>query len=143
MFNLATAWASLIALGLKHIETRNWSTKYQGDLYIHAGKTLVPFDYLRTKLTREDQSAVLEVLSCKYGEYNKIPTGFIITKTYLSDCLPIRQKFADYAIVGDDLQSKYQKISGLEFQLDTIAWEETRGYLKILRKLKLYRLKEN
>lgn len=31
-------WASLIALGMKRIETRPWTTKYRGPLAIHAGK---------------------------------------------------------------------------------------------------------
>ena len=30
-------WASLIALGVKTIETRSWSTKYRGPLLVHAG----------------------------------------------------------------------------------------------------------
>lgn len=33
-------WASLIALGVKHIETRSWSTRYRGPLVIHAGKAV-------------------------------------------------------------------------------------------------------
>ena len=32
-------WASLIALGVKTIETRSWSTPYRGPLAIHAGMT--------------------------------------------------------------------------------------------------------
>ena len=31
-------WASLVALGVKTIETRSWPTKYRGPLAIHAGK---------------------------------------------------------------------------------------------------------
>lgn len=31
-------WASLIALGVKTIETRSWSTSYRGPLAIHAAK---------------------------------------------------------------------------------------------------------
>lgn len=31
-------WASAMALGLKQIETRNWSTAYRGPLAIHAAK---------------------------------------------------------------------------------------------------------
>lgn len=31
-------WASLIAAGVKTIETRSWSTEYRGPLAIHAGK---------------------------------------------------------------------------------------------------------
>lgn len=30
-------WASLVALGLKNVETRSWSTRYRGPLAIHAG----------------------------------------------------------------------------------------------------------
>lgn len=33
---LTQPWASLIAFGAKHIETRNWSTSYRGPLAIHA-----------------------------------------------------------------------------------------------------------
>jgi activating signal cointegrator 1 len=31
-------WATLMALGLKRIETRNWATSYRGPLAIHASK---------------------------------------------------------------------------------------------------------
>lgn len=34
-------WATLIALGLKHYETRSWPTTYRGNLAIHAGKTVI------------------------------------------------------------------------------------------------------
>jgi len=36
-------WASLIALGVKTIETRSWSTRYRGPLAIHAGKAPTSF----------------------------------------------------------------------------------------------------
>jgi len=31
-------WASLIAAGLKTIETRAWATKHRGQIVIHAGQ---------------------------------------------------------------------------------------------------------
>ena len=34
-------WASLVALGVKTIETRSWSTTYRGPLAIHAAKRVV------------------------------------------------------------------------------------------------------
>jgi hypothetical protein len=37
---LRQPWASLVAIGAKHFETRSWVTGYRGDLAIHAGKTL-------------------------------------------------------------------------------------------------------
>lgn len=33
-------WATLIAIGAKHIETRSWGTRYRGPLAIHAAKGL-------------------------------------------------------------------------------------------------------
>lgn len=39
-------WASLIAHGVKTIETRSWSTPYRGPLAIHAAKTTKGFDSL-------------------------------------------------------------------------------------------------
>lgn len=35
---LSQPWASLVALGVKTIETRSWGTTYRGPLAIHAGK---------------------------------------------------------------------------------------------------------
>lgn len=35
---LTQPWASLVALGLKRVETRSWSTWYTGPLAIHAAK---------------------------------------------------------------------------------------------------------
>lgn len=32
-------WATLMAMGLKRIETRSWATSYRGSLAIHAAKT--------------------------------------------------------------------------------------------------------
>lgn len=39
---LTQPWASLVAIGAKHIETRSWATSYRGPLAIHAGKGLGP-----------------------------------------------------------------------------------------------------
>jgi hypothetical protein len=35
-------WASLVALGMKQVETRCWTTKYRGELAIHAAAKLPP-----------------------------------------------------------------------------------------------------
>jgi activating signal cointegrator 1 len=36
--SLTQPWASAIALGIKHYETRSWPTKFRGDFCIHAAK---------------------------------------------------------------------------------------------------------
>jgi hypothetical protein len=35
---LTQPWATLVALGIKRVETRSWSTAYRGPLLIHAAK---------------------------------------------------------------------------------------------------------
>lgn len=38
VLSLTQPWASLMAFGEKHIETRSWGTGYRGSLLIHASK---------------------------------------------------------------------------------------------------------
>ena len=38
--SLQQPWAELIASGRKTIETRTWNTKFKGEFYIHASKTI-------------------------------------------------------------------------------------------------------
>lgn len=38
LLSLTQPWASLVALGLKRIETRSWGTRYRGPVAIHAAK---------------------------------------------------------------------------------------------------------
>jgi hypothetical protein len=42
VLTLHQPWASLVALGVKTIETRSWSTSYRGPLAIHAGRRWEP-----------------------------------------------------------------------------------------------------
>lgn len=37
---LTQPWASLVAIGAKHVETRCWATSYRGPIVIHAAKGL-------------------------------------------------------------------------------------------------------
>ena len=42
-------WASLMACGAKHMETRSWDTKVRGEIYIHASQTKIPIrEWIRT-----------------------------------------------------------------------------------------------
>ena len=65
-------FASLIAEGLKEYEFRTWKTKYRGEILIHAGKSI-------------DKKAME-----KFKDFNlEYPTGCIIAKVNLTDCLKI------------------------------------------------------
>lgn len=67
-------FASLIAAGLKEYEFRTWKTNYRGEILIHAGKGI-------------DKDAMKRFESLKL-EY---PTGCIIAKAKLTDCVPVTE----------------------------------------------------
>lgn len=68
-------FATLIAEGLKEYEFRTWQTKYRGELLIHAGKGI-------------DKKAMK-----KFAQYNlDYPSGCIIAKVNLSDCIKIEEE---------------------------------------------------
>ena len=67
-------FASLIAAGLKEYEFRTWKTNYRGEILIHAGKSI-----------DKDAMKKFEFLNLDY------PTGCIIAKAKLTDCVPITE----------------------------------------------------
>lgn len=67
-------FASLIAAGIKEYEFRTWKTKYRGEILIHAGKGI------NRKAMKKFESFGLEY-----------PTGCIIAKVNLTDCVLIDQ----------------------------------------------------
>lgn len=68
-------FATLIAEGIKEYEFRTWKTKYRGEILIHAGKNI-------------DDKAME-----KFKKYNlDYPTGCIIAKANLIDCIKIDAK---------------------------------------------------
>lgn len=49
---LTQPWASAVAVGIKCVETRSWSTNYRGPIAIHAAKTMPGYakDFARAML---------------------------------------------------------------------------------------------
>jgi len=78
-------FASLIAYGLKEYEFRTWKTKYKGEIYIHAGKGID-----KTAMKR------YEYLNLDY------PSGCIIAKANLTDCIYIDSNMKDILRKKDD-----------------------------------------
>lgn len=76
--SLWQSWATLMALGLKKIETRSWPTKYRGPLLIHAALPYVA-------VTVECRKAI-KTLGLKIDE---LPRGGIIAMCELVDCREI------------------------------------------------------
>lgn len=100
-------WASLVAMGVKTVETRSWSTKYRGRLYIHAGTSLeglrsLEFDYedgwAIGSFEHDDDEAFCwqringEMIVQRYhgGEGpERLPLGAIVATCELVDVVPI------------------------------------------------------
>lgn len=85
-------WASLIAHGVKTIETRSWSTKYRGPLAIHAGRARPPvIDFGRWSVP-----PVVDAL-CEWGQEGErpllrridMPLGAVVTTCTLADVVPM------------------------------------------------------
>ena len=69
-------YASLIAEGHKHIETRSWKTNYRGEILIHASATRIPKEY-RHLLPRVRQ----------------VRSGYILCRATLVDCVEMTEEF--------------------------------------------------
>ena len=122
-------WATLIAKGYKEYEFRTWKTNYRGPILIHAGKGI------DTKAIKR-----FEYLNLDY------PTGCIIAKAILTDCIYITDEIAEKLYIKDNNVYKgminKDNWSGYGFKLESI--EEIRP-IKINGKLSLwdYELKNN
>lgn len=78
-------YATLIALGIKEFETRDWKTTYRGPLLIHAGvKKLGRYEKKLIKELSEKFPPIGELL-LPITEY---PLGAIVAKCDLVDCIP-------------------------------------------------------
>ena len=88
-------WASLIAQGLKHYETRSWGTLYRGKIAIHAGKVnhcKSPFQTIslfgEEGLSPQEYQSVEPVILEGYN----LPTGCIIAIADMTDCILMTEK---------------------------------------------------
>jgi len=82
-------WASLIAIGAKHYETRSWATNYRGPIAIHAA-ALNPFKAI--KLIQNDTVMEMRRVLKDRGiltpstDFRMLPLGCIIATAKLVNC---------------------------------------------------------
>ena len=79
-------WASLIAIGAKHIETRSWPTKHRGRIAIHAAKRAMDWEgaELWKKYSGQSWFQAIVAMSPTSG----IRRGEVVAVADLYDCLP-------------------------------------------------------
>jgi hypothetical protein len=73
-------WATLIAIGAKHFETRSWDTDYRGPLAIHAAKRRVSTSKLNPAIVRT-------LLNAGINSTGQLPYGCIVCTVDLVDVL--------------------------------------------------------
>jgi hypothetical protein len=99
---LTPPWATLVALGHKHIETRSWSTSYRGPLAIHSAKA-GPKNWTALK-----DPAFVDVLEPLVGLNSQgaaniglLPRGQIIATCLLVDVVSTRDAAAALGLAVD------------------------------------------
>jgi activating signal cointegrator 1 len=85
--SLTQPWATLIAIGLKTIETRSWSTKYRGTIGIHASKGFP--SWAREFVT--DGIAGTDLRQFSIG-VEDLPLGSIIATAEITGCYSTNQE---------------------------------------------------
>jgi len=117
VISIRQPWATLIAKGYKDYEFRSWKTKYRGEFLIHASKSIE-----KEKLER------FEKLGLEY------PTGKIIAKAMITDCIEVTNEFEKNLITKNKLvYGATTNRSGFAFKLENIRelddYIETKGQL--------------
>ncbi len=110
---LIQPWGTLIALGEKKIETRSWKTDYRGPLLIHAGK----------KVNICSRKGIFKRVLEKHG-YTKetLPTGLILAKCNLVDCLEIVQAGVIYGTLSNGMEVSGNEYQFGDYQTGRYAW---------------------
>ncbi|MHB1731900.1 MAG: ASCH domain-containing protein [Ferrimicrobium acidiphilum] len=92
-------WASLVALGVKTIETRSWSTEYRGRLAIYAASSIptdVRLNVLNQRVNGHNhhyEGGYTPILNALYNggfeSTSDLPLGAIVASCELIDVVPI------------------------------------------------------
>lgn len=92
VLSLLQPWATLVAEGLKRVETRSWSTSYRGPIAIHATKKFTRSDWemimVKTHWARPSCiHAIRRALTrAGYTTHQQFPTGCIVALADLVAC---------------------------------------------------------
>ena len=106
--SLMQPWASLVTHGIKTVETRSWSTKYRGELLIHAsGGYMLPSEKLLSKYRK---SIPLE-----------LPTMAIIGKVNLRDVIKAKDFIKQSNELGFHDLVEHESILG-DLSGERFAW---------------------
>lgn len=99
---LTQPWATLVALGVKTIETRSWSTSYRGPLAIHAATSFPAWarGFARTT-ARRDLYAMARELDGDIFDPKVLPRGAVLCAVRLMDVVSTSEPGFDRFYTGE------------------------------------------
>ena len=105
-------YATLIALGVKTIETRSWSTSYRGPIAIHAGKAAIDPELIGDR--------TLDIILDTWGlNINELPSGCVVATSWLTSVE--RTEALRDLVDDDDLQWGNFAAGRFGWVLDTVV----------------------
>ena len=121
-------WATLVAIGAKEVETRNWKTPYRGPLVVHATK-LFPF---WAKDLCEEEPFRSALAGAGFLRATDLPTGAVVATTFLNGVYrteDLREKVGEPELsCGDYAPGRFGFDLGPTLQLaEPIPWNDALG----------------
>lgn len=124
-------WASLMACGAKHLETRPWRTKIRGEVYIHASQSKKTLATLRHAPLAQIE-AVEKALGLKMGRWaTDLPYGQLIARGTLHDCIPAADAltaFPDQRPFGEFTAGRFAHAYKDITPISPIPWKGAQGF---------------
>jgi activating signal cointegrator 1 len=95
VLTLTQPWATLIAIGAKHIETRSWNTNYRGPLAIHAAQGIASVGAAQGLIHLCQSEPFHTALAAGgFPMVSALPRGAIVATCVLIDCVPTWPRWA-------------------------------------------------
>ena len=120
-------WATLLAHGIKHFETRSWRTRHEGLLAIHASLVFEARDRLWTLQTPEVRASLVK---CGYHNVLELPVGGVLAVSSFFGCYRTQQLVETISpterLLGDWSPGRWAWRLDQVRLLQTPVW--TRGY---------------
>jgi len=113
VLSIQQPWASLIMAGVKHAETRSWSTLHRGELGIHSSASIA--GYMRNIYEEDSLFCALlkDIGVLKWPDIFKLPLGKLLGTVNLINCVSTTS--------GDHYWSTVERALG-DFSRGRFAW---------------------
>jgi hypothetical protein len=93
-------YASLVADGVKTIETRTWATSYRGPFVICSTKALAHPHLWKDCLARVEARGARQPNGDPYDDRHSLPRGFALGMVWLADCREMTKADEEAALIS-------------------------------------------